>query len=933
MKKIILFMLLIIFFVVLLSLNVFGDVKELSHSVKVVENSDECLVDCYTIYEVCAISKDVSVTFEFDKKIEDFEKVKAGFYKKQDSKKSFLKKNVDYKNYDVKNSFIKKGTCENITITAKKFPNEIIDNIPIIDGIEHTEFIYWNMSWIYKFPLNYSTNIYENNTIGRFAINDTAHFDFFDTINLNDLRLTWENDTTAIELKTFKWVNSPSAVIYFNTINYSNGNYYMYYNNPTAPNNDDPNGLFYFYDNANDSVGVNTSKWTNVGTTDEGTYFRIYTTGIFGTTIKTAQINLTNYPALSDKTILITKIMSSTGSPGGADYYFIKTGFESTGIAEYSSTYQQTPPADSWFESINGNNKATSAGSMTGHKEYISNFNNLTKIYQNNVLLYNTSSITGTRIPYYYGNVRDNGANPDPYVLLIWYWTAYGKYSGLELYYLLNEYDITTTQNSDVVETSSQNYTLTIHRNALTNSTWNLTMNGTATLLFSFDNSTLNATIFSATINEITFLTSRTLPSVTNNTFTNLTWTYNLTIPELNGQIIANQTIYNIDAGTCAGENIYPILNLTYYDEKTKNAINTTSNYNFFLTDGTNNLNTYANFRDHYSDTICTSVPPTLTYNWDLWGSITMTKTNYVTRIFVINEDFPLLVSNNPMTTLPLYLILANESSTISYTWYTTNFEAIDGTMQIYKCNPDNTKSLVESVPITASSAVANIELLYQPYSYKVIYEGVLYENNASYSSCHIESSTTAIYYIDVEGTDLSPFYGLNEINCLLYKTSNTTVRMNWTSNPNEPTTYVQGCIIAYRLTSSGNIEVYNNCSVETDGYSREVAIPLSTYTYIITGILKQGIYQVVCDENVVFHTSDNDASMFGNSGVFAIFLLIASMIFLFAGNGVIQLIGAIIALIVAFILGITTFPITTIIAIIIFCIVIIFVSKSNREA
>ena len=274
-----------LFFLLVLSSFVFGEIEELSHSIRVVSNTDECLINCETVYEVCAISKDVSVSFKFNKKTESFiqDSNNKGFYSKEkdEEKGSPLIKNAVFKNYEVKGNkgnLVSKGTCENITITAKKIPNEIIDNIPVIDGIEHTEFIYWNMSWQIKQLLETTGTMIGNNRVARFQINNlsTLHCGL---INCSDIRIVWENTTTAIERNYFFFNSSGTkGVLYLNISNITGGNYYLYNNNSLAHHVGNGSKVFYFFDDARDNVGIPGNKWTISETgggtiTDDGSYY------------------------------------------------------------------------------------------------------------------------------------------------------------------------------------------------------------------------------------------------------------------------------------------------------------------------------------------------------------------------------------------------------------------------------------------------------------------------------------------------------------------------------------------------------------------------------------------------------------------------------------------------------------------------------------
>jgi len=55
-------------------------------------------------------------------------------------------------------------------------------------------------------------------------------------------------------------------------------------------------------------------------------------------------------------------------------------------------------------------------------------------------------------------------------------------------------------------------------------------------------------------------------------------------------------------------------------------------------------------------------------------------------------------------------------------------------------------------------------------------------------------------------------------------------------------------------------------------------------------------------------------------------------MILFYAGDGVIQLLGARIGIIIASVIGLLSFPITTVLAIVMFCLVIAWVGRYSRK-
>lgn len=445
-----------------------------------------------------------------------------------------------------------------------------------------------------------------------------------------------------------------------------------------------------------------------------------------------------------------------------------------------------------------------------------------------------------------------------------------------------------------------------------------------------------NYTVNLALLNSTHARYNITMPvfwNLNNKGATNHSWHFNLTEQIYENTTTQLQQIYNVEVNNCSGNSTYPILNLTYFDETDNLPITLNNSYNLAIYDGTYYYNQTGSFiTDKTTDTFCTNIPPiNMTYNWNMWGTFILSKPNYITRVYDVNDGVPYTISNNPTYNLSLYLIKINESSTIKFNWYTTTFQLIDGTMRIYKCNLDGTKSIVESIPIIAGVATANLELLTQTYSYDIIIDGVIYENPNGYSKCHVESETEVTYFVDIGYIDVTPLIGLGAIPCSLENTSNNTVKMEWGANPNKEG-YVSGCIIGYRQSIYGNIEIYNNCSVEADGYSREVSIPMSGYTYTIIGKLQQGNYTVICGDEVIFHTVTTSAAMFGISALFGAFLLIASLILFYAGDGEATLVGAAAGIVISYIIGIFLFGFIIVTAAITFLIIIVLIGRYTRK-
>ena len=402
--------------------------------------------------------------------------------------------------------------------------------------------------------------------------------------------------------------------------------------------------------------------------------------------------------------------------------------------------------------------------------------------------------------------------------------------------------------------------------------------------------------------------------------------------PELLETGSENQTAIDIEINQCGTTANYTILNITYFDEVTDGIINASNAYQLKIYDGTYYYNQTDSFIRNTTNQLCTNLPPSLlTYNWDLWGAFTLSEPAYITRIVDIDVAVPIAISNDPQTELSLFLIKTANSSTVTYNWFTSNFQLVTGTMRIYQCNPDGSQSLVESTPVIAGVATANIELLTQPYAYDVVIGGQVFSNTDDYSRCHVESATEVTFFVETEIIDIGPLIGLGAIPCTITKVTNTTVNMTWTAN-SEQTGYVEGCVIVNRRTITGNVEVLENCSVEAEGYSRIVTIPIvEGNTYIVSGELNQNGRTVICSGQTMFSPSDEAGGLFSFTGLLAAFFLVLALILMYSGEGESQLTGAGIGIVAAWILGILNWGWIVTSSIIFFLIIIALIGRHSR--
>ena len=411
--------------------------------------------------------------------------------------------------------------------------------------------------------------------------------------------------------------------------------------------------------------------------------------------------------------------------------------------------------------------------------------------------------------------------------------------------------------------------------------------------------------------------------------FNNLTSGYLNTSPSIQQKLTPA-------AGVCNATNIYPIINISYFDEISNDPLNITNAFNLNFDAGVTSSNSLGSFVGNHTDTFCGNINSSLTnFNWDLTGTFTLSNTGYITRILEFDAGNVITVSNNPPANESFFIIKTNESSTIIFNWQSYGFQPLDGTIRVFKCNNDGTRSLTESIAVTGGttgSSSPSLQLLTQAYAYDIIIDGVTYEDTLGYSKCHIETASTVTYFVNIDENDVSQSLGLFSSDCSLTKVSNTSVLMSWGTNP-ENDDYVSGCVTVYRNTIGGAVNIFDNCSSEIDGYSRTIIVPVdSANTYTVTGHLEQGDFTAVCNDVVAFTVDDIPGGLFGLSGIFATLLLILSLALMYSSDGEIALIASVVGVIVSWIVGITNLPWIYNSALITFLLIIVFVGRYSRK-
>lgn len=393
-----------------------------------------------------------------------------------------------------------------------------------------------------------------------------------------------------------------------------------------------------------------------------------------------------------------------------------------------------------------------------------------------------------------------------------------------------------------------------------------------------------------------------------------------------------SQTQQEIIVTPCNATVNFTIFNMSYYDENNNAKITTTNGVDLRIFDGTFFYNISTTFSGHTSDSICANIDPGgRTYNWDLWGSIKLEKLTYTDRLLEIDEGVPFMISNNPALNLSLFMIKTVNSSTVTFNWFTNRFEVIDGVMRVFRCSPNGTEEIIESVPVTSGVGTANLELLTQTYFYDIIIGGVLFRDPTGFSRCQVESQTTKTFFVDVDVVDVGALIGLSGIPCSVNRTSNNTVEMKWGPNPEDTTTALFGCIRATRQSVTGNIVLFDNCTEEAD-FTRSVIVNHAGNIVTVAGRLEQGNNSVYCAGTATFTPQDDASSTFSFTGLLAAFFLVAGIMLLYAGENETQLVGAGLGIIVAFWLGILNYSPIGVSSIILFLILIAITGRYTRK-
>lgn len=454
--------------------------------------------------------------------------------------------------------------------------------------------------------------------------------------------------------------------------------------------------------------------------------------------------------------------------------------------------------------------------------------------------------------------------------------------------------------------------------------------------VLSWNNTLYNATLVNSS-SSMAYFNFTTTPSGLTSFKTQIPHFWNFTIANqsnvsfYSATNLTNQSLYNIIIAQCNASINNTIVNFTYFDEVTSTAIDAQNTYVATFYDGTYNYNLTGVFATGANHAFCTNLPASeLEYSWLMYGTFTIENDTYLDRIYTFNLANGFTIGNYYNTTIPLSLIGANDSSTITYSWQTTSYQAITGMLEIYKCNANGSRQLVESTSIISGVAVANLVLLYQQYAYEVIIDGERYTGD--YTTCHLESVTNPQYYVDIYGGDITTAIGLLLIDCKITQSGNN-VTMLFSDIGGDSD--LEGCLQVSRQDIYGVTNVTRECSNLVGEGTGQVtySFPSDSNTYYAQGYIYQGDSTGYCTGLATYPIyQSNTEQTFGVSAIFAVFMIVLSMILIFSDNGEKMLGAGMFGFVVAFFLGVLTIPWALMSLLIAFCLTIALIGRYARK-
>lgn len=442
-------------------------------------------------------------------------------------------------------------------------------------------------------------------------------------------------------------------------------------------------------------------------------------------------------------------------------------------------------------------------------------------------------------------------------------------------------------------------------------------------------NITLNQTLFFTTTNFTSTIIS--IPNELSNGVLFLGKDLNLNfITDYVGTLIINITnaTYEYGIDDCSTFT-NPILNFTYFDELQETVLNPNIGYDLTFTGGfIQKLN--GTITSKYSNAFCTNMNNSeRNLNWNVTGQIILDKTKYATRINNYDIGNYLTASNNPSNNVSLFLINLTSSSSIQYTVLSTSFQPIDGTLLIFQCNGDGTRTQVSSTPISNGLASDNVELINIPYSYDISINGVLFQDFDSYGKCSIEPTDTRrilVNLVDVDFVEPSSIYG---ISCNLTKPSSDVFLMQWGTNTLSDSV-ITGCVYAKRLNLGVYTTFYTQCST-TKSLTGTVVVD-SGYSYIVEGKIFQNDYTTSCDQSLQFAEDKTVSETFGLMGLYSVIVLVVFGFLLFSGKGSGLLFGTGVGVMLAYLLGLLPFGWMGVSLLLTFLIIIGIIGRNSKK-
>ena len=394
-----------------------------------------------------------------------------------------------------------------------------------------------------------------------------------------------------------------------------------------------------------------------------------------------------------------------------------------------------------------------------------------------------------------------------------------------------------------------------------------------------------------------------------------------------------NQTLYNIMIGSCASPLLnYTLANFTYYDEFSLANIRAKNTYQLHFYDGTYTYDVSGNFTG-LKNSLCTNLQsPATNYSFLMYGTFTLTNSSYITKVYTFGIGDAYSVGNYFSTHIPLYMINLGNSSTVSYTWQTTAYQPINGILKVYTCNANGSRSLVNSINIITGTAVANIQLIFQQYSYEVIIDGTTY-TDSSFNTCHVESITNPIYYVNINDIDITPAIGLLFVDCTITQV-NESVTMSFDDIGGSDTLY--GCLFSKRKDIYGytlsDTTCYNLTGAGTGTINYN--FPMDGNYYVAEGMINDSAGNVgFCQGTATYPTSQSQTEKdFGVSGIFAIVLLVLSLALIYSEDGNTMLFAAIVGLVASWLLGIFSVGWEIMSLLVFFMAIIAFIGRYTRK-